>query len=61
MRLWSPNNPPPNQAQQGPSLPAGIYWGMGFRQPFGRMRSSSSPGYRPVTPANLKIPPTKVV
>ena len=44
-----------------PSAAAGDYYGTGFKAPIGRIRDSSTPGYRPVNKKQLGTPPKSVV
>lgn len=39
----------------------GDYSGTGIRNPFGRIRDSSTPGFIPVSEKKLKVPPKSVV
>ncbi len=39
----------------------GDYYGTAHRNPFGRIRDSSSPGFIPVSEKKLKVPPRSVV
>lgn len=52
----------PSDADQraGNSAAAGDYYGTGFKNPVGKMRSNSV-GYRPVSKKQLGTPPRKVV
>lgn len=45
----------------GPAVAAGDYYGIGHKNPTGRMRDSSSPGINPVSKKKLGTPPTSVV
>lgn len=61
-RIKSPWSKDPSNADQraAPSAAMGDYYGTGYKNPIGKIRSSTV-GYRPVSPKQLGTPPKNVV